>query len=140
MREILFRGKRMDTGAWVSGDYYKQAEFYSTPDEAHFIITSLDALEYDLALEYAKVDPDTVGQYIGVKDRDGMRIFEGDILRGAMGDMVVFYGEIIGEGYGFQWKSASGGGTESMTGFIDEYEIIGNIHDNPELLEKEAAK
>lgn len=147
MREILFRGKRLDNGEWVESHGISRGR----PDEKsgyrYYLgigggaivgtneagnIVRLEAKEDCL---YCEVDPATVGQCTGLKDRNGMRIFEGDIMRGCAGDMVVFYGEIIGEGYGFQWKSASGGGTESMTGFIDEYEVIGNIHDNQKLLE-----
>lgn len=125
MREILFRGKRTKTGEWVEG--------------LLFVYNDKAACIYSDDLDRpCWVRPETVGQAVpGVKDKNGKHIFEGDIVRGCMGDMVVFFDEIIGDGYGFQWKSAIGGYTESMTGFIDEYEVIGNIHDNPELLKKE---
>ncbi len=133
MREILFRGKRIDGGAWAEGCLIKvtlggKTVYLIFGDDFTFDGTDVKALNHAL------VDPATVGQYTGLNAK-GKKIFEGDILRGAVGDMVVFYGEIIGEGYGFHWKAVDGGACESMTGFIDEYEIVGNIHDNPELLE-----
>lgn len=79
-------------------------------------------------------------QCTGLKDKNNKLIYEGDIME--MGDYknVIRWGEIIGEGYGFIWESVRKFTIgrydilESMTGFIDEYKIIGNIYENPELL------
>ena len=80
MREILFRGKRLDNGEWVSGAYYLQREFYCEDNVKHCIITSDETLDFDIALEYAEVDPDTIGQFTGYFDKYEKRIFEGHIL------------------------------------------------------------
>lgn len=77
-------------------------------------------------------------QYTGLKDKNGKEIYEGDIVEWAGYKMEVFWGEDIGIGYGSCWRPCGDnkGYHESMTGFIDEYEVIGNIYDNPELLKK----
>lgn len=137
MREILFRGKRIDNGEWVEGYYIKAVHhWHKRGIHEDWIITGASANGGWFAIHNRHaVDPETVGQYTGLTDKNGKKIFEGDIVRGAVGDMIVFYGEIAGVGYGFQWEAVDGKPCESMTGFIDEYEVIGNIHDDPELLE-----
>lgn len=125
MREILFRAKRLDSGEWIHGDlkhggYYDRDDMYIGVTLARTVTT------------YA-VLPETVGQYTGLLDKNGKRIFEGDIMRGVLGDFVVKY---YNSGAGFGWENVydKNNWGESFTGFADEYEVIGNIHDNPELL------
>ena len=130
MREILFRGKSVDCvtdGEWVYGYYNVHRGGFD--DEYHEYIQEKCGINH-------MVDPDTVGQFTGLLDKNGNKIFEGDILHGLYGDMLVCFGEIIGYGMGFMWKPViEGGKWESITGFVDEYEVIGNKWDNPELLE-----
>lgn len=127
MREILFRGKTL-TGLWFEGAYYKQEEFYGEKEDAHIIITSKETLYNNFALESHIVIPETVGQYTGLTDKNGTKIFEGDIVKGT------FFGfPFTVEDYVFSivWQ-------EDVTGYRANYfenvEVIGNIHDNPELL------
>ena len=120
MREILFRGKRVDNGEWVEGYYYT----------LH--------LSYEISLIRGpcdngyQVDPSTVGQFTGLTDRCGVRIFERDIIKQLSGEIVkVVFAQ--GEFYGLDKYFHS-----YPINAPELFEIIGNIHDNPELLEGEA--
>ena len=125
-REILFRGKRTDNGEWVEGYLC----------ECHH----KDTGKYDYAIQEMfengyimhEVIPETVGQYTGLTDKNGNRIFEGDICKhrsnysGNTIISVVTYTDghflaLVCENSGFELS--------------EKLEVIGNIHDNPELLE-----
>ena len=123
MREILFRGKRIDNGEWVYGNLVRGC------DEKYAYIVEFGNKE--LCRNYINVKPDTVGQYTGLDDKCGNKIFEGDILDGLCGLHIVYFDDSFAC---FDWKNAIGKQGESFSGFADDYEVIGNIHDNPELL------
>ena len=134
MREILFRGKTL-TNRWVYGSYYKQDEFYGTKEDASVIITSREALTYDQALDFTIVIPETVGQYTGLTDKNGKKIFEGDILKGSWNTvLIIFYDEISTS---YRVKTTTGHEREPSYYGVEKWEVIGNIHDNPELLKGE---
>ena len=136
MREILFRGKRLDNGEWVEG-WYEMYPFGRWPVKTS-IIPSEEAK--DGHYEHMQVDPSTIGQYTGLKDKNGKRIFEGDILRwtgedGETGKVIVIFA-----GGSFLLKCVEV--LDAPADPFDEFnrggqtlEVIGNIHDNPELLE-----
>ena len=116
MREILFRGKAKHSNRWAFGYYVV------TLNGVHFIKND----------NFNEVIPETVGQYTGLTDKNGTKIFEGDILHAAQGDFVVRWSESI--------CSFVAGEKEKMqpcmnSGTMKHCEVIGNIHDNPELLE-----
>ena len=121
MREILFRGKC--NSEWVYGHYYSKRgkDIHNNEGIFHFIKN-----------EEANhpVNPQTVGQYTGLKDKEGNRIFEGDILEGAKQTKweVVFC-----KGMFMLLRLKSIG---FIQGIPKNYKILGNIHDNPELLEE----
>ena len=124
-REILFRGKRIDNGEWVEGYFVNLWLMHYQKHQP--IITDNNAVSYD-------VDPSTVGQYTGLCDKNGKKIFEGDIMAFTA--------------YGFDYigtvEFADGSFSvmcEHASPFLDQAVskhgayIIGNMHDNPELLE-----
>lgn len=148
MREILFRGKRTDNGEWVEGYYYK-AKYCRTDDELCDYITVPHPKEYNEPSSHYIVNPDTVGQYTGLEDKNGTKIFEGDMIKpfdDEIDKMVVefnfgqfllcLYGE---RGYmaEYGWEESGNYGcfeAEPLSSYGDDIEVIGNIHDNPEPL------
>lgn len=125
MKEILFRGKRIDNGEWVKG-WYEMYPFGRWPLKAS-IIPSEEAKAGHY--EHVEIDPSTVGQYTGMKDKNGKRIFEGDIIKktNKWRHPEIFIANIRTCFYTNEevYYSPCDHFTESC-----EYEIIGNIHDN----------
>ena len=152
MREIKFRGKRRDTGEWVFGslinNLYKRAGtgepviHIVTTDNCDSCFNTCDSDEEYFTCEdcFVEVDPATVGQYIGEKDKNDREIYDGDIVRTWIDDV---------DSDGLELRTivvqldAFGCGIPEWA-FQDRHylpEIIGNIHDgydNPELLEAES--
>lgn len=144
MREIEFRGKRTDNGEWVSGFYVKSQDYY-TQDVSNAIL-SADGNHYgfgEYTFEtYNEIDVNTVGQYTGLTDKNGTKIFESDIIIGDIPELIgsqnligiVEYQEsafIVKIPNRKSWLIQKVG----FCSFVN-YRVIGNIHDNPELLEE----
>ncbi len=154
MREILFRGKRTDKGTWIEGNLIhcvlmdgrnytcilEADDSDSSPWEFPYLCCETGCID-----GYARpVNPETVGQFTGLTDKKGKRIFEGDIVRHHNDNPdseieekgVVFWDEKY-----CGWRRTSNGAFHH--GVVDTYRLspdclyenIGNIHDNPELLE-----
>ena len=130
MREILFRGKRKDNGKWVEGHY---GEYYSGKENVSCISIPKETISGSL---YYDVIPETVGQYTGLTDKNGTKIFEGDIIHGNLGNFVVRWSDNIS---GFVAGEKERTHPCMNRGTMKCYEVIGNIYDNPELT-KEAEK
>lgn len=132
MREITFKGKRVDNGEWIEGAYMPY--YYSTRyGKVAAIFTNDDVL--CKTCRYP-VDPSTVGQYTGLKDKDGNLIFEGDIVRCGTGRIckVTFF---ISPGFsGFDLVPVGNFDAPPPYNWslFSDIEIIGNIHNNPELM------
>lgn len=136
-REILFRGKRIDSGEWITGNFSKESDGSSSIRPVGKIIRY-------------PVIPETVGQYTGLLDKNDNKIFEGDIIKFMHGRLldVRFNRETL------QWELTDVGvpdwevnhlhntlplselEVETCYGEMTS-EIVGNIHDNPELLKEE---
>lgn len=159
-REILFRGKRCDNGEWVEGlpiktydtelgtEIGKNSADYSKPVPVVLMASGRIVLEcgYDEIPffnidEYPIVNPETISQYTGLTDKNGVRIFERDIIDVAYNPN---YGGVAKERIG-TFKVGFEDGRyvyEDGEGYFlftesDEIIVIGNIHDNPELLKGE---
>lgn len=131
MREILFRGKRTDNGEWVYGSFI--------PD----LLESLNGQKVDWGFikpiskekekkVMLKVYRKSVGQYTGLTDKNGKKIFEGDILETNSGSRgyVVFVNGNFARLHNQKWE------WETIMIISDANVVIGNIHDNPALLEQ----
>ena len=141
MREILFRGKRIDNSEWVYGNYA-----FTDFDNKQYFIFQNKAFEHLVISE-------TVGQYTGLTDKNGKKIFEGDIIQTApkikgckkklIYKFVIKYGKYTPKEYAREEYSQyetvgfyafDGKNDFQLSNYSNLYEIIGNIHDNPELL------
>ena len=139
MREIIFRGKRLDNGEWAYGSLFVGfKKCYICPE-------AIAMYNFDGALclgGFIEVDPSTVGQYTGLKDKHGKKIFEGDILGSRydnlyLDDVAIEVVKWFRNGWYIQQEN-------NLPDALCEYgvlpysEVIGNIHDNLELLKEEA--
>ena len=141
MREILFRGKRCDNGEWAQG-YYIRADHHWHNHGIHKDWITLGASAnggwFALHNKYA-VKAETIGQFTGLTDNNGKKIFEGDIIEWfAQGESErPDFGYIEYDEQSFAWRVCwQKYDPDFMEGMQQEYiSVIGNIHDNPELLE-----
>ena len=128
MREIKFRGKSVANDKWVYGGIVHYANHYGFTVDKWFITD--DEGDND------EVRNNTIGQYTGLKDRDGTEIYEGDIVainKELLGCYVIKYDENHAK-FGMYINGYEQAGFNKVT--MKAYEVIGNIYDNPELLEE----
>ena len=137
MREILYRGRRVDNGEWVKGFYVGPMGCTGVKHSKYFI--------YFASGPRIEVDPATVGQFTGLRDREGTRIFEGDVLGEYMDEQWGEYGTVhyydqkdcflsgrfyIGDDNGSMndWTYED----DAMPEYWHLLTVIGNIHDQQE--------
>ena len=149
MREILFRGKRVDTGEWVYGSFVPDLlEVFNGFEELDGFIKPFEKTPDKRRM--VEVERSTVGQYTGLTDRNGVKIFEGDILRLShdWGDgttdvwlAIVEFGNPNGlYSWGWQLRYLKGCSSfnKDILCWVDMEdtrawcEVVGNVHDNPE--------
>jgi len=127
MREILFRGKRMDNGEWIEGAYFPESDPYPA--------TIFHGKHNSLG-DY--VDPATVGQFTGLLDKNGKRIFENDTVRFKRkfvhGGAGVRIGRIVYDERNARFRISDS--DDYICWDIYEVEDIEVVHDNPELLKE----
>ena len=134
MREILFRGKRTDNGEWIEGAYspFNLNFFGEREEKPHIIIISDDKNIDGL---WCEVIPETVGQFTGLTDKNGVRIFEGDIVeRVSDGEQAVICWLKYSACFGLSFDGWCCGFDNYDDNLPSDFEVIGNIHDNPEIL------
>lgn len=134
MREILFRGKRIDNGEWVYGNLEQDIDANTAKITGYDYFVDQDGIKHRKMFCH-EVKPETVGQYTGIIDKNYDRVFEHDIVE------IVFQAKSYGIYYiswncetnGWDWNFLSGNVVD-VASFESAIKKIGNIHDNPELL------
>ena len=152
-REILFRAKDINNN-WVYGSYFKHIKRQICPigndslkeeDIEHLIIRdSFADWNMPKEIECVKIKPDTVGQYIGLEDKNRVRVFEDDIIKFNYNDKEIYcaieysmgvYGVLI-EGKCFEYTDFCT--IADLIGYVgSDFEVVGNIYENKELLDGE---
>lgn len=124
MRIIKFKGKDLKTGKWVYGD------LHTLCDEPHI---HTEPTHFPYAGKRSFINPDTIGQFTGLFDKNGKEIYEGDILlsKDEYGTVEVIFAH---GAFQVRYFCKNGEHRIPFTNLKKDYELLGNIHDNPGLL------
>lgn len=147
MREILFKAKRKDNGEWVEGYLFDNG--FDGEEKKYFVGglviekyngTACD--EWDITgIDFCEIDPETLCQFTGETDKNGKRIWESDVVWLVYDGKEHIY-QIVWDNSELDFKATNGeenyGSNFEYLLCCDEIEVIGNIFDNPELLQEES--
>lgn len=137
MREILFRGKRLDSGEWITGQLLNFEDGRARICERGTDIFCYEKDESIIQTVAHRIAPETVGQYTGFVDKNGKKIFEGDIVSICNSKtffFIVYWNHAVKS---FILKSTVNGvnGIDcNVLNSTQDIEVVGNIYDNPELI------
>lgn len=135
MREILFKAKRKDNGEWIEGYYYKRIQ-------GSKVVDAIEKYNGNIgSIEYYEIDPETICQFTGLLDKNGNKIWEHDICST---DLERPYSIVVFRNGCFMYELNDGDKDyfdimmpiEPLVDSDKYTEVIGNVFDNPELLER----
>ena len=142
MREITFRGKRIDNGEWVEG--YISEHTMIPHDMNPYIGWVIECKPKEIyEHDWYEVIPETVGQYTGLTDKNGKKVFEHDVTEDAWGRKWIIFA--CAGGFGIRRNSEwlrndpiynALADSQNAAWFKNNHTVIGNIHDNPEMLKR----
>lgn len=140
MREILFKAKRIDNRKWVEG-YYTECNGKTFIGINISIYSDIFEVFYTPIIRWFEVDPETLCQFTGLYDKNGKRIWENDVVWLVCDGKEHIY-QIVWDNSELDFKATNGkenyGANFEYLLCCEEIEVIGNIFDNPELLQEES--
>ena len=128
MRDVIFRGKRLDNGEWIEGYLIRARDYLTHIGQTAIVDLDAEFFPGNEIAGYELVDFRTVGQFTDKHDKHGTKIFEGDVVQAEMdyGPAGMYLTNVAvwwNSDYGWQWNYFD----------MDTVEVIGNIHDNPDI-------